>query len=126
MELFDKIDQYYKIAQNTLAPHQMLVDAIHKVMDQISQHPKMTAEEKEAMKRELQKPFNGEHPASHLDAMWYNHLANAMDVIIGAYDSAQDPEMKSFHYKMCEVLGAVWDQIVGLGHKAHVDKPILC
>ncbi len=125
MRLFDKIDQYYKVAQNAVSPHQMMADAIYKVVDQIAQHPKISAEEKENLKNELHKPFNGEHPASHLDAAWFNHMAAAMDTLIGAFDCAKEPDVKNFHHKMCEMLSAAWDQIVSLGHRAHVDKPVI-
>lgn len=124
MRLFDKIDQYYKVAQNAVSPHQMMADAIHKVMDQISQHPKISGEEKESLKNELHKHFNCE-PDSRLDAEWFNHMAAAMDIVIGEFDGAKEPDVKNFHHKMCEMLSAAWDQIESLGHKAHANKPVI-
>ncbi len=125
MRLFDKIDWFYKRAQQSISPSQIIANSVQNIVRQIGRRNDISSQEKEQIISSLQEPLK-QHKPLHVDASWGACLAAIIDRMNGTISGTENPELKEFYRGLCNLLRSTWDIIEKSGHKAHVDKPVPC
>lgn len=123
MNLLNKIEWFYKLAQEANSPHQILKGILQNIAKQISQRSNVDSEHKSKLLKIFHDAIKDGESNSVVDANWSARVASLMDQVNYSNKNKDGEEEKMCH-DLFYALDAAWDHIEKAGHKAHVQKPI--
>lgn len=120
MNLFDKINLFYKKAQQAMHPDSIVKTMAQSILNKVVNHPHVPEDHKSKIKSDLNVLMKN----YHTDSNWDSNLAHIMDEVNAEKTGAHGTELGTFYQEMYEMLSSAWDSIERSGKKPHVNKPI--
>ncbi len=124
MKLFDRVEWYYKLAQETTSPHQILKSVIQNIIKTVESRPHASAEEKGDLLKVLKEATSNGEPDGNVDATWSAKLAKLMDQVNSLRGDEDQKDQDKVGHDVFHTLEYAWKHIESCGHKAHVQKPV--
>lgn len=130
MNLFEKIDQFEKMAQESAKPSQIIKSAAQIMLNKLNNNPSVPSEEKTKLNRlgNILEDFIGNRfPSSEMDVKWDHYLAALMNKINGLVKTALSEELGHFYAELAGIASTAWDKILSsssiMGGDSYLNKP---